>query len=238
MLSKNPDRRTLQQNLTVASLFAAVAGLVNVVGFLSIHTLTTHVTGHVAFLAEALFLHEWKKSVSLFLFIFFFWLGAFVSGLLVETASPKNAKFIYKLPVLLEALLLLFLSLAPLVSFRFGPTVTACVLLFAMGIQNATVTQLSNALIRTTHLTGLFTDLAIELAQLLLQKEHPEKNALKNRIYLRIEIVAFFVIGGIAGGILYPTAGQYSLALPALLLVVTLSFNYRQFRQLFQRRRI
>ena len=165
------DRRTLQQNLTVASIFAAVAGLVNVVGFLSIHTLTTHVTGHVAFLAEAIFLHDWKKSVSLFLFIFFFWLGAFVSGLLVETASHKNAKFIYKLPVLLEALLLLFVSLSSLLSFLSAPTVTACVLLFAMGIQNATVTQLSNALIRTTHLTGLFTDLAIELAQLLFRKE-------------------------------------------------------------------
>jgi len=49
-------------------------------------------------------------------------------------------------------------------------TVLAGILLFSMGVQNSLVTQISNSTVRTTHLTGLFTDLGIELSQLFFYK--------------------------------------------------------------------
>jgi uncharacterized membrane protein YoaK (UPF0700 family) len=47
-------------------------------------------------------------------------------------------------------------------------------MLFSMGVQNSMVTQISNSIVRNT-LTGLFTDLGIELSQLFFFKKPNEK---------------------------------------------------------------
>ena len=57
-------------------------------------------------------------------------------------------------------------------------------LLFAMGLQNSLVSLVSGSVVRTTHLTGTFTDLGIELAQ-LIQKQKEDTVGLKKRIKLR-----------------------------------------------------
>jgi uncharacterized membrane protein YoaK (UPF0700 family) len=46
----------------------------------------------------------------------------------------------------------------------------AGLLLFAMGAQNSLVTRVSQSVVRTTHLTGIFTDLGIELSKMFFQK--------------------------------------------------------------------
>lgn len=58
--------------------------------------------------------------------------------------------------------------------FTLGGKLTAFFMLFAMGIQNSLVTNISKSTVRTTHLTGLFTDLGIELSQLFFYK-NPRK---------------------------------------------------------------
>ena len=57
--------------------------------------------------------------------------------------------------------------------------VIACILLFAMGLQNSLVTKASQSVVRTTHLTGLFTDLGIELSQLFFYRKTIEALQLK-----------------------------------------------------------
>jgi hypothetical protein len=49
--------------------------------------------------------------------------------------------------------------------------------------------MLSNSIVRTTHLTGLFTDLGIELSQLFFIKAEQK---VENSIYLRLSIIIFF----------------------------------------------
>ncbi|MDJ1479856.1 YoaK family protein [Cytophagaceae bacterium YF14B1] len=238
MSSQSSHTRTRKHNLTLASSFAMVAGMVNVTGFLSVHTLTTHITGHVAFLAEALFNHNTGRALILFLYIFFFWLGAFISGVLIETVSNKNERSIYLVPVILESWLLGLIGFSPLLPKMFSPTLIAFVLLFAMGLQNATVTQLTNALVRTTHLTGLFTDLGIELAQTFFSKESSQRKKLRGRMQLRVQIVAFFLTGGLLGGLVYSMKGIYTLLIPALFLIIILTFDYVKFTVLRQRNKL
>jgi len=79
----------------------------------------------------------------------------------------------------------------------------AFLLLFAMGIQNSLVTKISQSTVRTTHLTGLFTDLGIELSQLFFYKKPEETKKLKTNIYLRFSIITFFFIGCVTGGYVY-----------------------------------
>jgi uncharacterized membrane protein YoaK (UPF0700 family) len=72
-----------------------------------------------------------------------------------------------------------------------APNVLAYLLLFAMGLQNSLVTSISNATVRTTHLTGLFTDLGIELSQLFFYKLKQQRERLISSIKLRFTIISF-----------------------------------------------
>ena len=72
------------------------------------------------------------------------------------------------------------------------PNLIAFTLLFAMGLQNSLVTRISDAVVRTTHLTGLFTDLGIELSQLFFHRYKDQKDKLFSSIKLRLTIINFF----------------------------------------------
>lgn len=74
------------------------------------------------------------------------------------------------LPTLAEALILVTAAILAQSTEIQYPNTIACLLLFSMGMQNALVAKISNEIVRTTHLTGLFTDLGIVLALFLFQK--------------------------------------------------------------------
>ena len=226
MFRHRGETRTLQHNLKIASLLSSVAGLVNVAGFLSVQQLTTNVTGHFAFFIDEVFQLRFLHGIIYFVYIFFFFAGSFVSNFLVEWMYKRNHTHTYNAPVLLECICLLLAVAGGEWLITNHPDVLACMLLFAMGLQNSLVTTLSNATVRTTHLTGLFTDLGIELSQLFFYRKSEEKTKLLSSIRLRFTIIGFFFIGGIAGGILYSTAGILSLIAAVALLLSGLVFDY------------
>jgi uncharacterized membrane protein YoaK (UPF0700 family) len=100
-----------------------------------------------------------------------------------------------------------------------------------MGLQNSYVTKISNAIVRTTHLTGLFTDLGIELSQLFFPKAYPRREGIKATIKLRIYIICFFFIGGLVGGFLYSRLGLKLnvLFFGALILLISLFYDDLRF---------
>ena len=110
-------------------------------------------------------------------------------------------------------------------------------LLFAMGLQNSLVSMVSGSVVRTTHLTGTFTDLGIELAQ-ILQKKHEDRPALKSRIKLRSAIIFFFMSGALGGAYLFQYWSFYAFFIPFALLFYTLMYDIfritlkRYYRQL------
>jgi len=195
--------RRLIHNLRIATILSFVAGTVNVTGILAYTQLTTNVTGHFAlFMKDVANLNFWKGTFY-FLFIISFLLGSFFSSFLIEKFKKSKRLNVFVLPTVVECLILLAI---PIYSDAFTitqPNLIVCALLFAMGLQNSLVTKISNAVVRTTHLTGLFTDLGIELSQLFFPEQHPNKDKLKSTIRLRLYIICFFFLGGIFGGILY-----------------------------------
>ena len=102
---------------------------------------------------------------------------------------------------------------------RNHPNQIAFTLLFAMGLQNSLVTKISSATVRTTHLTGLFTDLGIELSQLFFYKQPSERKKLFSSIKLRFTIISFFFAGGVTGGIYYSVIGLRILLVGVLTLL-------------------
>ena len=211
--------RTFKHNLSIASLLSFVAGIVNVAGFLAVQRLTTNVTGHFAFFVDEIFKLNFWQGFIYFLYIFFFFLGSFVSNLLVELLSKTRVRLMYVVPTLIESLILFCLAVFGQLLISQSPNLLACTLLFAMGLQNSLVTTISNATVRTTHLTGLFTDLGIELSQLFFYKQKDQKQKLHSSIKLRLTIITFFFLGGLLSGIFYSTLKLYVLAIAATVLI-------------------
>jgi uncharacterized membrane protein YoaK (UPF0700 family) len=217
--------RTLTHNLKLASLLSFVAGIVNVSGLFAVQRLTTNVTGHFAFFADEMAQKNFGQGIVYLLFIFSFLLGAFFSNLLVEIISKMNERFVNSIPVGIEIMILAFIAFLDPASIQLWANTVACLLLFSMGLQNALVTSLSNSVVRTTHLTGLFTDLGIELSQLFFYKEKEQQQKLIASIKLRLTIIAFFFFGGVTGGYGYLLIGIKVLLVAVLILIGALIYD-------------
>ena len=228
MFRHQGKNRTFIHNLRLATLLSFVAGIVNVTGVLSIQTLTTNVTGHFAYFAEEIMKRDYAAAITFFVFTLFFLFGAFTSNFLAELISKKHPNLSHVIPISLEMLVLIgvgIFGVQSALSSSEGKWI-AFSMLFAMGIQNSLVTKISQSTVRTTHLTGLFTDLGIELSQLFFYKKPEEKKKLKTSIYLRLSIIAFFFIGCISGGFLYNLLEMKTLFVAATFLLFALLYDY------------
>jgi uncharacterized membrane protein YoaK (UPF0700 family) len=236
MFSHQGKTRTPKHNLGIASLLSFVAGLVNVVGFFSVQKLTTNVTGHFAFFVDEAFKLNFGESFHVALFVFFFFLGAFFANFMVETYSRIRESQIYILPIILEAIILGVIGISGNYLIKENPDIIAYSLLFAMGMQNSLVTSISKSIVRTTHLTGLFTDMGIEFSQLFFYKDKSHKNRLIKSIKLRLTIIWMFFFGGVSGGILFDQFGVRSLIFGAVILLSGLIYDFIKIKFLLAKR--
>lgn len=161
----------------------------------------------------------------LLFYILAFFMGAFFSNLIIEIFSRKNALISYVLP--LSAEIALLSTLAFLGPPFFDIRLIAFILLFAMGLQNALVTKVSNSVVRTTHLTGLFTDLGIEISQLIFHRKNKQNvNKLMQSIHLKQAIIFCFFAGGILAGILFRQMQMHTLMIAVIALIIALYYDY------------
>ncbi len=231
--------RTLKHNLRIAVVLSFVAGIVNVSGFLAFKQLTTNVTGHFAlFINDVAEVDFWKGTIY-FLYIFSFFFGSFSSSFLIEKLRGNERFNVFVLPILIESFILCSIGIFGNFTGMEFPHVMICLLLFAMGLQNSLVTKISNAVVRTTHLTGLFTDLGIDISQLFFPKLHPYREKLKAMIKLRIYIISFFFVGGLAGGFFYSTVDLKlnTLILAAFVLLISLFYDDLRYRLIKTKRK-
>lgn len=220
--------RTFLHNLRLAALLSLVAGIVNITGVLALHTLTTNVTGHFAYFAEEMLRKDYAIAVTFLVFTLCFLLGSFTANTIVEIVLLKRPRLAHAVPIALEIIILTGIALF------FGNSsiydshgkLEAFLLLFAMGIQNSLVTKVSQSTVRTTHLTGLFTDLGIELSQLFFYKKPEQQAKLKTNIYLRLSIITFFFMGCVLGGFAYGYLQVKTLLIASIVLVIALFYDY------------
>jgi uncharacterized membrane protein YoaK (UPF0700 family) len=228
MFRHQGKNRTSKHNLRLAILLSFVAGIVNVTGVLAVKTLTTNVTGHFAYFAEEVTKHEYQAAIVFLIYTLFFLAGAFTSNFLAELVSEKKQELSHLPAIAIEFLILITLGLfgmKPDLNLLDGKWI-AFGLLFAMGIQNALVTKISQSTVRTTHLTGLFTDLGIELSQLFFYKKPEERKSLKTSIYLRLSIISFFFLGCFIGGFIFGHLALKTLFVAATFLLIAFYYDY------------
>jgi uncharacterized membrane protein YoaK (UPF0700 family) len=229
MFRHTGHHRTQAHNVRLAALLCMTAGFVNVAGFLAFSVLTTNVTGHVALFAEKLVDADFATARVVGMWMFMFLLGAFLSSLIVNNIFHGH-RYSYVIPILAEVGILLAVGgYGSHFDRTLGETgFFAGSLLFAMGMQNALVSVVSGSVVRTTHLTGMFTDLGIELAALVRHKA-PGQKELKDKITLRLIIIFFFFFGGILGGFLFKVLNYHTFFIPAAILIIALLYDVFRF---------
>lgn len=222
-------QRTPQADLKLGTVLAFVAGAANAGGFLAVGQYTSHMTGMLSALADNLVLGQFVLVGAGIASVLAFVAGAMSTAWIVNWGMRQHLRSAYGLPLLLEAVLLLIFGLfgaaMSLWQTVFLP-VTVVLLCYIMGLQNAVITKISQARIRTTHVTGLVTDLGIELGKLLYVNRHPDlPPVLADRARLRVhaQLVLSFLVGGVVGAMGFKHLGYIStvpLALTLLLLVL------------------
>jgi uncharacterized membrane protein YoaK (UPF0700 family) len=231
-------RRTPGTNQLLGALLAFNAGAVNAGGFLMVGLYTSHMTGFASMLADQMVLGNMTLALGALGTLLAFILGAATTAVLVNWARQRHLQSEYALPLMLEALLLLVFGLMGATlghQTPFAVPLTVLVLAFTMGLQNALVTKISDAQIRTTHMTGVITDLGIEMGKLFYWNRHTGRlknevderrlvvraNRFKLRLYGTL-LVSFFA-GGIVGATGFKHVGFiWVLPLATLLLIVSL----------------
>lgn len=209
LLTREGGRRDETLNRQLAWSMAFVAGAVNAGGFLAVGHYTSHMTGVVSTMADEAATGEWTVAAVALAMLLAFVSGAFISTTLVSLGQRFNLRSRYAIALLGEAGLLLMFGLSgsklnDRVDF-FAP-VTVMLLCFIMGLHNALTTNLSGAAVRTTHLTGVVTDIGIELSRLFYFNWWGRRNAVpiradRKKLALVALVFFSFCIGAVTGAI-------------------------------------
>ena len=216
--------RTAESNLRLGMMLSFVAGATNAGGFLAVGLYTSHMTGMLSSIADNLVLGNFLLTLGAFAAIAAFLAGAMTTAWLINWGLRKQLNSAYCLPLLLESLLLLVFGVfgASIKAFSILLVpMTVMILCFIMGLQNAVITKISKSEIRTTHVTGMITDLGIELGKLVYinDRSMPTK-VLANRPKLRalLLLIGSFSVGGLVGALAFKYWG-YTMTLPLAALV-------------------
>jgi len=206
-------QRTAQSNTRLGVTLCFVAGATNAGGFLAVGQYTSHMTGILSAVADNLVLGQLQLVLVGLASLLAFLSGAMSTTWMVNWALRRQLQSAYGRPLLLEAALLLVFGLFGTgINFfadLFMP-LTILVLCFIMGLQNAVITKISHSEIRTTHVTGLVTDLGIELGKLLyINRLTRDTLVVANRTKLRLhlQLISSFFVGGLLGALGFKTLG-------------------------------
>lgn len=217
--------RTEKGNWLLGLTLAFVAGATNAGAFLAVHQYTSHMTGILSTLADAIMLKTWSLALASVGGIISFLIGAISCALLVNFGLRHRLRSAFAIPLLIEAfLMLLFGLLGSQLSHIKGlfVPITIMLLCFMMGLQNAVITNISNSVIRTTHVTGMITDLGIELGRLFyINKPGIERQPViadRKRIRLFSSLLLSFFVGGLIGVVGFQRMG-YAATIPLALVL-------------------
>ena len=184
------------------------AGYINAVGFLGAqqHGLT-HVTGQVTRIGIELSKADFRGTFYAALLVVWFFLGAVLSGAIIRRVEVSERGRRYGVAMFIGGGLLALATWLMVNGHEWGANLVA----MAAGLQNAMATSYSGAVVRTTHMTGIVTDLGVLVGHTL--RGHPPEWA---KMTLLSILFAAFMSGGLLGARFFPVLGAWALVPPAV----------------------
>lgn len=222
--------RNQRANRHLGYALAFNAGAVNAGGFLAVGQYTSHMTGIVSLMADNLALGHIAAVISALVALLTFIVGAMLSTLLINWARRQRLHSTYALALGFEALLLLLFGVMGARLMDDAPfyiPLTVTLLCLIMGCQNAMITKVSQAVIRTTHVTGIVTDIGIELGKLIYwnRSAGPDEDmvhANRDKLRLHITLLVLFFSGGVVGALAFQHFG-FTTTIPLALWLLVLA---------------
>lgn len=228
MLVHEGDERSIVIDIKLAAIMAAVAGAMNSAGFHTIGVFTANMTGNASLVSGTLATGAGLQALGFFGVIAVFIGGAFTASRIIDGGKARRLRGIYAYVIASEAVALIILGgVLNVLPEPTGPNFLIFGLAFLMGLQNATTTKISNARVRTTHISGMTTDLGIGLAALSRRNHHTSPDAAV-KVRLHAWSITAFVGGGVIGVLLYDAiTGWLLVSAGTLLLAATASEIWR-----------
>jgi len=231
---------SFSQQARLAVTLAWVAGYTNIITVVTCATVTSHVSGTASNLGRDIASGEWSLAVFAAFLLLTFFVGAALSGLLTEYGRRRGWESIYILPMSVETVLLAVFAL--LIEFGGYPIPATSAPMWwmsgvastAMGIQNATITRISSGVVRTTHMTGILTDLGLESVQFLYGLADRRKSSSASirgmlvslhrhqstrRLALLGGIILLFMLGAGLGTVVYSYVPRFAMFPPVCFLI-------------------
>ena len=215
----------------LGTFLAFTAGTINASGFVAAGRYSSHMTGILSGTADALVLGEITLLLSGLASICAFIAGAIFSTVQINWARRANLHGENAWSLIVEALLLLLVGL-------FGTNfnqltnlaipISVIILCFIMGLQNAIIVRVSATEIRTTHMTGIVTDLGIELGRLLYWNRDKQRNSTlaviadRRKLQARIQMLVSFLSGAVLGTLAFQQF-DFQITLPFALVLLLLA---------------
>lgn len=214
------------------SLLALAAGSVNAGALLACDRFVTHVTGTVTRIGVDI--HAWILMIDYGLVLLAFIVGAMASVLPIQARALRGRAPLHALPLVVVAAILASSGVAGHLG-AFGPIggeleeaadfALLCVLAFAMGLMNASVSTSTALAVRTTHMTGPATDFGVHLATAWISAGDARSQALRAAILRGTKIVSF----GVGGALMVPlmsALGHVAFTIPAAFVLVATGLSF------------
>ncbi|MGJ1420767.1 YoaK family protein [Sphingobacterium spiritivorum] len=235
MLRKYSNHRTQQDNMWLGGLTAYSAGMTNVVSVIVFFSFTSNITGYYAVFSQEVSKGNWYQGAVVLLWILLFFIGSLVSNSLIIHGKGRWSQYVsHAVPIMLEIISILGVGIY--LEFFYQETLQETeflvgALLFAMGIQNGLTASISNSVIKTTHLTGLSTDLAI-LVSMFAKRENRRNKALVQKFHLLLTILFAYIIGGLTSGLVYNYIGNKAFYVVCFVLLVIAFYDYYKLKMI------
>ncbi len=236
-----------RSNVCIWMILAFQAGLLNIGGLMACHSFVSHVTGFATLFSLEYESGNYPQALGLLIIPLTFLLGCMVSGILVDLRLKlkKDPKYY----IVFGFLFLLTLAIAvggfnngfgefglPLSSVR--GYILVSLLCFTCGVQNGTITLVSKSVVRTTHLTGVTTDLGIGLIRVLNSKRIEGVEDEWKANLMRIGIISFYTFGSAAGVPIFRDWKFRGFILPCIIsgLLFAMAIYFQVVREWLKRR--
>lgn len=247
---------SFKQQVRLALTLAWVAGYTNIITLVVCGTATSHMSGAVSQLGRDVVEGRWSLTYFTLFLLLAFLFGAALSAICTETGRRRGWESIYILPMTIELVLLAvfavgieILGTATLLTNSTSPLSPRTIYLLtglaslAMGLQNATITRISGGVVRTTHMTGVVTDLGLEGVQFIYWlhdqrrsntdfishkfarsvNEHPSAK----RLALLGSVIGSFALGAGLGAAAHESFPRWAMFPPVFFLLLIIYQDYR-----------
>lgn len=223
------------RNIAIWFSMAFQGGAINAGGFLACHRFVTHTTGFATYFGTEFALGHIQAAIGFLTVPIFFLIGAMTSGFFVERNISLGKSPRYEWMFGFIVVTMVYIALAGSYG-SFGPFgdaqslihdyVLLALLCLCSGIQNATITSASGAVVRTTHLTGITTDLAIGLVRVLTTGRSQTVRDHEKRInWVRFGLIMSFAAGSTVSALAYYRFEYWGFLGPALISLLLMALT-------------